>query len=80
MVASPTGLGPENDCARASSNCTSKRQTRPLVRESANKSVIEVVIRHVHPPTRDSMEFCTETVYKNVGFTVLTCSEYATIC
>jgi hypothetical protein len=30
---SPTGLGPENALARASSNC--KRQIRPLVRKSA---------------------------------------------
>jgi hypothetical protein len=34
MVVSSAGLGPESDCSgKARSNCTSKLQTHPLVRE-----------------------------------------------
>jgi hypothetical protein len=36
MVASPTGLGPEKDCADKTSSIY-KRQTRPLIRGRAHK-------------------------------------------
>jgi hypothetical protein len=35
MVASPTGLGPKNDCAGEDQQQNCKRQTGPLDRESA---------------------------------------------